>query len=178
MTPADFPFFSNCTAASTSLRRMGWSSECLSGDSSVLMDLHWPCDCTAQSRILSRFSISRSSVRQIIENCCSFASNTQIAIVIIIIIINPLTARVVGAPQMISQPVSSIFPCSPLPSGTGRAPRPVHSLMLSSHLFFAICLVLFRPFNASCKAAFQHCITLTFFVSLSLFNLQTMFQVQ
>ena len=24
--PADFPFFSNCTAASTSLRRMGWSS--------------------------------------------------------------------------------------------------------------------------------------------------------
>ena len=28
----------------------------------------------------------------------------------IIIIINPLTARVVGAPQMISQPVFSIFP--------------------------------------------------------------------
>ena len=25
-TPADFPFFSDCTAASTSLRRMGWSS--------------------------------------------------------------------------------------------------------------------------------------------------------
>ena len=25
-TPADFPFFNNCTAASTSLRRMGWSS--------------------------------------------------------------------------------------------------------------------------------------------------------
>ena len=24
-TPADFPFFSDCTAASTSLRRMGWS---------------------------------------------------------------------------------------------------------------------------------------------------------
>ena len=30
----------------------------------------------------------------------------------------PLTARVVGAPQMTSQPVSSIFPCSLLPSGT------------------------------------------------------------
>ena len=29
-----------------------------------------------------------------------------------IIIIYPLTAKVVGAPQMISQPVSSIFPCS------------------------------------------------------------------
>ena len=37
---------------------------------------------------------------------------------IITIIIYPLTARVVGAPQMISQPVSSIFPCSPLPFGT------------------------------------------------------------
>ena len=33
-----------------------------------------------------------------------------------------LTARVVGAPQMISQPFSSIFPCSPLPSGTWRNP--------------------------------------------------------
>ena len=32
--------------------------------------------------------------------------------------IYPLTARVVGPPQMISQPVSSISPCSPLPSGT------------------------------------------------------------
>ena len=39
-----------------------------------------------------------------------------------IIIINPLTARVVGAPQMILQPVSSIFPCFPLPSGTCRTP--------------------------------------------------------
>ena len=39
---------------------------------------------------------------------------------IIIIIIYPLTTRVVGAPQMISQPVSSTFPCSPLPSGTWR----------------------------------------------------------
>ena len=34
----------------------------------------------------------------------------------------PLTAGVVRAPQMISQPVSSIFPCSPLPSGTWRTP--------------------------------------------------------
>ena len=39
-----------------------------------------------------------------------------------IIIINPLTARVVGAQQMILQPVFSIFPCSPLPSGTCRTP--------------------------------------------------------
>ena len=39
-----------------------------------------------------------------------------------IIIIYLLTAKVFGAPQMISQPVSSIFPCSPLPSGTLRTP--------------------------------------------------------
>ena len=32
------------------------------------------------------------------------------------------TSRVVGVPLMISQPVSSIFLCSPLPSGTGRIP--------------------------------------------------------
>ena len=42
--------------------------------------------------------------------------------IVIIIINNPLTARVVGAPQMILQPVLSIFPCSPLPSGTCRTP--------------------------------------------------------
>ena len=35
-------------------------------------------------------------------------------VIIIIIFINPLTARVVEAPQMILQPVFSIFPCSPL----------------------------------------------------------------
>ena len=32
----------------------------------------------------------------------------------------PLTARVVGAPQIIWQPVFSIFLCSPLPSGLGE----------------------------------------------------------
>ena len=38
--------------------------------------------------------------------------------------IYPLTTRVVGVPQMISQPVSSIVPRSPLalPSGTWRTP--------------------------------------------------------
>ena len=41
---------------------------------------------------------------------------------VIIIIINTLTARVAGAPQTIFQPVFSIFPCSPSPSGTCRTP--------------------------------------------------------
>ena len=45
-----------------------------------------------------------------------------IIIIIVIIIINPLTARVVGAPRMTLQPVFSIFPCSPLPSGICRTP--------------------------------------------------------
>ena len=69
---------------------------------------------------------------------------------IIIIIINPLTARVVGAPQMILQPVLSIFPCSPLPSGNLPNSRPVHSLLLSSHLF--LCPPCFlSPFTVPCK---------------------------
>ena len=61
---------------------------------------------------------------------------------IIIIIIYPLTMRVVGAPQMISQPVSSIFPCSPVPSGTWRTPGlsiPWCCLPTSS----SVCLVFF-----------------------------------
>ena len=67
-------------------------------------------------------------------------------IVIIIIIIYPLTARVVGASQMILQPVFSIFPCSPLPSGTCHS-RPVHSLMLSSHLFLCPPCLIFAVFQ-------------------------------
>ena len=37
-------------------------------------------------------------------------------------LIYPLTLRVIGAPQMISQPASSIFPSSPQPSRTQRTP--------------------------------------------------------
>ena len=38
----------------------GWGGHplCVSGDSSVQMDLHWPFDCTAQSSILSIGSVS------------------------------------------------------------------------------------------------------------------------
>ena len=63
---------------------------------------------------------------------------------IVTVIINPLTARVVWAPHMISQPVSSIFLCSPLPSGARRAPGlsiPWCSLPTSS----SVCLVFFPP---------------------------------
>ena len=60
----------------------------------------------------------------------------------IIIIIYSLTARVVGAPQMISQPVSSIFFCSPLPSGIWRTPGlfiPWRCLSTTSSLCLVIC---------------------------------------
>ena len=56
--PSDFPFFSDCTAASTSLRRRDGHPLCLSGDSPVRMDLQWPCGCTAQNSILSICSVS------------------------------------------------------------------------------------------------------------------------
>ena len=61
----------------------------------------------------------------------------------IIIITYPSTARVVGAPQMISHPVSSILPCSPLPSGTWLTRCPPTSSSL--------CLVFFPPFTVPCN---------------------------
>ena len=51
-TPADF--VSSMIILQPPLLCEGWGghSLCLSGDSSVLMDLHWPYGCTAQSSIL------------------------------------------------------------------------------------------------------------------------------
>ena len=59
-------------------------------------------------------------------------------------LIYPLTTRVVGTPRMISQPVSSIFPCSPLPSETWRTP----SLSIRWYCLptsFSVCLVFSPP---------------------------------
>ena len=69
-------------------------------------------------------------------------------------LIYPITMRVVGAPQMISQPVFSIFPCSPLPSGTWWTPSlsiPWCCLPTSSFVrlvFFPFTLCLARWFWA------------------------------
>ena len=52
------------------------------------------------------------------RDLCRQENGHHIIIIIIIIIINLLTVRVVRAPQMISQPVFSIFLCSPPPYGT------------------------------------------------------------
>ena len=57
---------------------------------------------------------------QALSNTTLKHRTTQKFLLFFIIIINPLTVRVVGAPQMIFQPAFSIFPCSPLPSGTGE----------------------------------------------------------
>ena len=66
--PADFPFFNDCTAASTSLRRMGWSSSVsiwvqFSTDGSPLA--LWLYNSEQNS--VHRFSICRSSVRHFPE---------------------------------------------------------------------------------------------------------------
>ena len=70
---------------------------------------------------------------------------------IIIIIIYLLIAKVVWAPKMILQPVSSICPWSPLPSGTWWTPGlsiPLCCLSTSSSVF----LVFFwSPVNVPCK---------------------------
>ena len=64
-------------------------------------------------------------------------------------LIYPLTTKVVRTLQMISQPVSSMFPCSPLPSGTLRTPGlsiPWGSIPTSSCL---PCLL--PPLTVPCK---------------------------
>ena len=71
-------------------------------------------------------------------------------LIIIIIIIYPLTARVVGAPQMIWQPVFSIFSMFSTALWDLPNSRPVHSLMLSSHLFLCLSCLL-PPFTVPCK---------------------------
>ena len=68
---------------------------------------------------------------------------------IITIIICPFTLRVVGTPQIISQPFlhSSLFSNALWDLVNSR---PVHSLMLSSHLFRCLpCLL--PPFTVPCK---------------------------
>ena len=61
----------------------------------------------------------------------------------------PFTMTVVGAPQMISQPVSSIDLFSTALWDLANS-RPVHALMLFSHLFFCLpCLL--PPFTVPWK---------------------------
>ena len=69
-----------------------------------------------------------------------------LAVILLLLLICPLTARVIGASQMISQPVSSIFLCSPLPSGTWRTPG-LSIPWCCLHTSSSVCLVFFPPFT-------------------------------
>ena len=110
--------------------------------------MKWPTDFSSSTIVCSHLSVLKKKKKshQLLialipkytvvivsvvhhTDCYVYFHNSGIHVVIIIIniiiiniiiniIIYPLTARVVEAPQRISQPVSSIFPCSPLPSGT------------------------------------------------------------
>ena len=82
------------------------------------------------------------------KNCRNTCSVPYL--IITIIIINPLNASVVGAPQVILQPVFPIFPCSPLPSGTCRTQGlsiPWCCLPTSSF----VCLVFFPLVTVPCE---------------------------
>ena len=80
-------------------------------------------------------------------------STERVSDFFIIIIVHPFTARVLGAPQMILQPVFSIFSLFSSALWDLANSRPVNSLMLSSHLFLCLpCLL--PPFTVPCKMVF------------------------
>ena len=85
----------------------------------------------------------------------------------------PLTAGVVGAPQMTSQPVCSIFFLFSSALWDLANSRPVHSLMLSSLLFCCLpCLL--PPFTVPCKmvlATLDERETCPYHLSLRLFTM-------
>ena len=110
----------------------------------VVLDIWCPVNLKSHTRHKER-KISHQNTS---EN--SIHSPQHCVWVFIIIIINPLTARFVGAPQMILQPVFSIFLLFSTALWDLTNSRPVHFLMLSSHLF--LCLPCLLPdFTVPCK---------------------------
>ena len=77
-------------------------------------------------------------------------TNSVTIIIIIIIITYPLTARVDGVPQMISQPAPPFFSLSPLPSGTWRTPG-LSILWCCLPTSSSVRLVFFPLFTVPCK---------------------------
>ena len=104
-----------------------------------------------QELLLSWSFLSTETRWFIMDRGCGGGAGVYL-ILLLIIIINPLTARVAGAPQIILQPVFSICPCSPLPSGTCWTPGlsiPWCCLPTSSFVglvFFLLSLCLARWF--------------------------------
>ena len=107
-------------------------------------DAHWQSSSSCGRRWICRIRMKvKLNVRSQCSRRVSFTTNLSLSLCLslslplslplpslvsnisyqfIIIIIYPLAARVVGAPQMISQPISAIFLCHLLPSGTWRTP--------------------------------------------------------
>ena len=109
--------------------------------------------------VAGKANCSPSNINQHQESLDCFATSSPffflfplVTFIIISSIIYPLIAGVIGAPQMTSQPISSIFPCSPLSSGTWRTPGlsiPWCCLPASSSVrlvFFLLSLFLARWF--------------------------------
>ena len=95
---------------------------------------------------------NRKNSREVLQNANEWTGRVEInkEEILIILIIYPLTARVVGAPQIISQPAFSILFLFSTALLDLENSRPVNSLMLSSHLF--LCLpCLFPPFTVFYK---------------------------
>ena len=110
------------------------------------------------STYLCEWGYNRSTNISTKHSCFVFlttinATKTKIAwktCMFIITIINLLTARVVGAPRMILQTSFLHFPLFSTALWDLPNSRPVHSLMLSSHLFLCLpCLL--PPFTMPCK---------------------------
>ena len=105
--------------------------------------LHPPLPDQHNREFVNEYNVSDMLTKYRDGPCLCLAIYYRISMsFLLLLLICPLTVRVVGAPQMISQPVSSIFPCSSLPSRTWRTPGLSISwccLPTSS----SVCLVLF-----------------------------------
>ena len=94
-------------------------------------------------RVLKQHSCCRSICQYTLQSSrwaeCSLLCAVHISksIVSSFIFTFALTMEVIGAPQMTSPPISSIFLFSTALWDLADS-RPVHSLMLSSHLFFCL----------------------------------------
>ena len=106
--PADFPFFNDCTAASTSLRRMGWSSpvsvwgQFSTDGSPVALWLY-----SSEQYSVHRFSICRSSLRHFLERSWTVVALPFHSGQVFHQLVSPLT---VGLPQNFFN-LTTLFSC-------------------------------------------------------------------
>ena len=155
-TPADFPFFNDCTAASTSLRRMGWSSSMsvwvqFSSDGSPLALWLY----SSEQYSVHRFSICRSSVRHFSERSWTVVTFLCFTVVksftswyALLLLFFPLT---VVLPQILFN-LTTLF-CYPVFFSLFHAPLNVvvHFFVFLRSVRFESFLSQFSPFVAQIK---------------------------